>query len=73
MSETIAFVSGWLAPMFVILSFLLKKVEHIRAVNLIGSILFIIYGITNGILYPIIIPNIILAGVQIYFLIKKIK
>lgn len=36
---------GILATLFVLLSFLMKKVETIRCVNIIGALLFILYGI----------------------------
>lgn len=70
MTETLIIISAWLAPTFVILSFLLKNIRQIRTVNLIGCIFFVIYGILKGMLLPVIIPNGILACVQIYFLLK---
>lgn len=36
---------GISATLFVLLSFLMKRVETIRSVNIIGALLFIIYGI----------------------------
>ncbi|KGN77436.1 uroporphyrinogen decarboxylase [Porphyromonadaceae bacterium COT-184 OH4590] len=63
-------MSAWLAPTFVIISFLLKNIKQIRTINLIGCIFFVIYGILKGMLLPIIIPNGILACIQMFFLIK---
>lgn len=61
---------GYLASAFVVGSFLLKKIQMIRAVNLIGCICFVVYGVFCH-LMPVIIPNAILAVVQLYHLIKK--
>ncbi|WGU68505.1 uroporphyrinogen decarboxylase [Capnocytophaga canimorsus] len=48
---------GYTASFFVVLSFLIKQnVSRIRLVNLVGCVLFVIYGIyINSI--PIIVPN----------------
>ena len=68
MTHTLILITGILAPFFVVLSFILKNIRHIRIVNLIGCILFVIYGFVEGILLPIIIPNGILACIQIYYI-----
>lgn len=62
---------GYAASFFVVLSFLLKDLQKIRIVNLIGCILFVLYGVFSGYLWPIIIPNAILCVVQLYHLVKK--
>ncbi|MDP9957562.1 uroporphyrinogen decarboxylase [Epilithonimonas hungarica] len=62
---------GYLASVFVVCSFLLKKITTIRTVNLLGCICFVVYGIYSGTLWPIIIPNAVLAFIQIYHIIKK--
>ncbi len=75
MTDILITISAWLAPTFVILSFLLKKIRQIRIVNLVGCIFFVIYGILKGMLLPVIIPNGLLACIQIYFIVcgeKKI-
>ena len=64
---------GYVASAFVVGSFLLKEIKTIRLVNLIGCICFVIYGGYSGMLWPIIIPNVILALVQIYHLVRTIK
>ncbi len=71
MIETLSLISAWLAPTFVVASFLLKKINQVRTVNLIGCVFFVIYGITTGWLWPVIVPNGILALIQIYFLVFK--
>ncbi len=73
MTDILITISAWLAPTFVILSFLLKKVRQIRIVNLVGCIFFVIYGILKGMLLPVIIPNGLLACIQIYFIVRGEK
>lgn len=62
---------GYAASFFVVLSFVLKDIKKIRIVNLIGCILFVIYGIFSNYLWPIIIPNAILCFIQAYHIIKN--
>lgn len=62
---------GYAASFFVVLSFVLKDLRKVRIVNLIGCILFVVYGIFSDYLWPIIIPNAILCLIQGYHLIKK--
>lgn len=62
---------GYAASFFVVLSFVLKDVKKIRVINLIGCVLFVLYGIYNNFLWPIIIPNGILCFIQAYHLVKK--
>lgn len=68
--ETTNFI-GYAASFFIVLSFVLKDIRKIRVVNLIGCVFFVLYGIFNDWLWPIIIPNAILCGIQVYHLIKK--
>jgi hypothetical protein len=71
MSPEITNIIGYGASFFVVLSFILKDIKNIRLVNLVGCILFVIYGIYSNYLWPIIIPNLILCGIQVYHLLKK--
>lgn len=71
MSENWSEYVGYLASVFVILSFMLKDLKKIRIINLVGCIAFVIYGIFSGMLWPVIIPNAILSVIQVYHLIKK--
>lgn len=59
---------GYSASFFVVMSFVLKNIQHIRIVNFIGCVLFVIYGVMNGMLWPVIIPNVVICFVQIYYL-----
>jgi len=69
---------GYLASFFIVGGFLLKDLRTIRIINLFGCICFVIYGIFlrdyrdyGQWLLPVIIPNAILALVQLYYLIAK--
>ncbi|SDE50818.1 uroporphyrinogen decarboxylase [Riemerella columbipharyngis] len=74
MSPTIIQYIGYAASVFIVLSFVLKNIKHIRIVNLIGCICFVIYGAMNDtVLWPIIIPNALLSFIQVYYLIKLSK
>ena len=41
-------VIGLIATSFVLLSFLMKRIEAVRIVNIIGAACFVIYGILIG-------------------------
>ncbi|MGC4129883.1 MAG: uroporphyrinogen decarboxylase [Bergeyella sp.] len=72
MNPEIANYIGYAASVFVVLSFVLKDLRKVRLINLIGCICFVIYGFFCAEpLWPIIIPNAILCGIQIYHLLKK--
>jgi len=69
---------GYLTSVFIVGGFLLKNLRAIRFINMFGCICFVIYGIFlndyrdfNQWLWPVIIPNAILAFVQIYYLTAK--
>lgn len=65
---------GYAASFFVVLSFTLKSVNQIRVLNLIGCVLFVVYGFLNATtLWPVIIPNGLLSLIQVYHLLKGEK
>lgn len=59
---------GYIASFFIVMSFVLKNITQIRMVNAIGCVFFVIYGVMNGMLWPVIIPNVVICFVQIYYL-----
>jgi len=66
---------GYFASVFIVGGFMLKNLRTIRFINMFGYICFVIYGIFlndysdfSQWLLPVIIPNAILAFVQIYYL-----
>jgi len=63
---------GYLASLFVALSFVFKGVKVIRVVNCIGCISFVVYGFYNPgtVLWPIVIPNAVICCLHLYHLLK---
>jgi len=66
---------GYAGAALVVISFLVSsKLQVIRFVNMFGAILFVIYGIFIGFKLPVIIPNVFIICIQVYYLfIKKEK
>jgi len=65
---------GYLASVALIISFMMKNVNSLRVINSIGAVLFIAYGIMLQTSWPIIITNVFILLVNIYYLtIKKNK
>jgi hypothetical protein len=67
---------GYLASLMVLLSFTMKDVKKLRLVNMSGCMLFIIYGFlmpSFRIGLPIIIANVAILIVNIYYLVKPSK
>ena len=63
---------GYLASACIVLGFMMKKVQHIRLINLVGCICFVIYGfLYEPILWPVIIPNASICGIQVFYLLKS--
>lgn len=77
MGTTLADFIGYGASIFVVMSFLLKDLKKIRIVNLVGCLLFVVYGVMKGdgnfgaMYWPVIIPNAILCFIQVFHLMKK--
>ncbi|MDC1504584.1 uroporphyrinogen decarboxylase [Winogradskyella sp.] len=65
---------GYLASLMVLISFTMKDVKKLRLVNMTGCVLFITYGFlmpTLRVGLPIIIANVAIFVVNIYYLTKK--
>ncbi|AEE19722.1 inner membrane protein [Dokdonia sp. Hel_I_63] len=63
-------IVGYLASLFVLLSFLNKDLRKLRIVNSIGCALFVTYGVLLGSI-PIIITNLAILFVNGYYLFVK--
>jgi hypothetical protein len=59
---------GYIASVTVLASFLMKKIRTLRVVNSIGCGLFVLYGILLGYSMPIIITNVAIICINMYFL-----
>ena len=64
---------GYLASIVIMISFLMKNMITLRTVNLIGGLLFIIYGVLLSMSIPIIVTNTFVVGVNVFFLIKHYR
>ena len=63
---------GYLAMATVLVSFLMKSVNKLRIVNSFGCLLFVFYGfMLSPISKPIIITNVAIFGINLYYLLKK--
>ena len=63
---------GYAASILIGLSMFMKNIIKLRFINLIGSILFVFYGITIK-AYPVAIVNLIIVFVNIYYIYKLMQ
>ena len=63
---------GYLASILIAISMFMKDVFKLRFINLVGCILFVIYGLIIG-AYPVAITNGIIVFVNLYYLYKLFK
>lgn len=61
---------GYAASAGVLLSFLMRDIRTLRMVNSVGCFLFIIYGILLSSV-PVILTNVIIVIINIYYLLKR--
>lgn len=61
---------GIAGTLFVLASFLMKDYKKTRLINIVGAVLFVIYGLCIGALSTWLL-NAILIVIHIYFLLKK--
>ena len=63
---------GYAAMATVLISFLMKSVTKLRIVNSFGCLLFVFYGfVLQPISKPIIITNLAIFGINLYYLLQK--
>jgi len=63
---------GYLASLFVLLSFLMRNITTLRYVNSIGCLFFVAYGILLD-SWPVIITNVAIVCVNFYYLVIQKK
>ena len=69
-------IIGIVATLFVLLSFLMKKIELVRIINIIGAAFFVVYGLLIGAFSTWLLNAILIIIHLIYltiYLIKKKK
>ena len=60
---------GYFGAALVVLSFLVKtNMRRLRTISLLGAITFTTYGILLDWNWPVIIPNVFIICIQIYYL-----
>jgi hypothetical protein len=62
---------GYAAMLALLISFMMKDVRKLRSINSIGAILFVIYGFMLNISWPIVITNVAILCLNIYYLFIK--
>ena len=63
---------GYMAAAFVVISFLISKnMRLLRTINMMGAVLFILYGVLLNVNLPVIIPNAVIVGIQVFYLFIK--
>ena len=62
---------GYLASALVLISFLMKKMTVLRMVNTLGCVCFVAYGILLHYSWPIIITNVAICMVNVYYLMRS--
>lgn len=62
---------GYIATVLLVISFLPRKLVHIRAINFLACLAFIVYGFLLGLKWPLIISNGLIAVIQLYHLFLK--
>ena len=61
---------GFAGTLFVLLSFLMKDLVKVRIINIIGAILFVVYGLCIGALSTWLLNGVLIL-VHCWFLIKQ--
>ena len=64
---------GYFASVALIVSFLMKNINALRIINSIGCFLFVVYGFMLQTAWPVIITNLFILGVNIFYLSKTKK
>lgn len=63
---------GYSASIFVAISLLMSNIKKLRYINLVGCLLFVIYGVLIA-AYPVALMNAFCAGINLYHLYKLHK
>jgi hypothetical protein len=62
---------GYVASLFVLVSFLMKDMRTLRMVNSVGCALFVVYGVMLAYSIPIILTNTAILAINGRALLKK--
>jgi hypothetical protein len=62
-------IIGWIATVFIIISFLQKDIIKLRLFSLVGAILWTLYGLI-GHSWSIVFLNIVITIIQVFWIAK---
>jgi hypothetical protein len=65
-------IIGWIATVFIIISFLQKDIIKLRLFSLVGAILWTLYGLI-GQSWSIVFLNIMITLIQVFWIAKLIR
>ena len=63
---------GYLASLFVAISLMMRSLTRLRVINLVGCLLFVVYGLIIG-AYPVAVMNSFILLVNLYHLQQSFK
>jgi len=61
---------GYLAMAVLLVSFMMKNVTKLRVINTVGCAIFVVYGLLIS-QYPIVITNVSIILINLYYLFVK--
>ena len=59
---------GYLAMITLLISFMMKEMKTLRIINSIGCAVWVLYGFMLQIAWPVVITNILIIGINFYYL-----
>jgi hypothetical protein len=65
-------IIGWIATVFIIISFLQKAIIKLRLFSLVGAILWTLYGLI-GQSWSIVFLNVMIILIQVFWIVKLIR
>ena len=67
--STVFEIIGYIGSALVLISFMMVSVYKLRIVNMLGSLVCVVYGLLIG-AYPTVVMNVALVCINIYYLLK---
>jgi O-antigen/teichoic acid export membrane protein len=64
-------IIGYLGSLGILLSFAMKDMKKLRIINTIGCAIFVLYGYLLHYSFPIIVTNLAIMCLNIYYLSQK--
>jgi hypothetical protein len=61
---------GYIASVIILISFLMKDMKKLRVINIVGCLLFASYGFLLNVSWPIVITNLAIVVINLFFLLR---